>query len=296
MFDTLKRVLNYRFFTFMVTLFLGHNCWSVMVFDTIYINRGEMMAVDSSMMPYFSFNSTHTFNKENHRILLNVGDDLTLTVINTDTITHGFSIKNYTSQMALIQAQDTADIYHTFNGAAAYIYYDHTNQESYRYMGLAGMIVVENPTAQTRSFYWNLKDHQKSYNIDLNQGISVDWNNYYPNYFTVNGASNPHINSDTNARVVGSVGDTIRIYMVNTGQSTHSMHFHGYHSEIKYSSKYPNHIGRLKDTFPILSMAVVIIELIPDQVGEYPVHDHNLVAVSGGNIYPNGMFVTLLID
>jgi FtsP/CotA-like multicopper oxidase with cupredoxin domain len=141
-----------------------------------------------------------------------------------------------------------------------------------------------------------MKDHQKSYNMDLSQGFSVDWSDYYPNYFTVNGASNPHINADTNARVVGSVGDTIKIYMVNTGQSIHSMHFHGYHSKIVYSSKYSSHISRIKDTFPVHSMEVVIIELIPDQVGEYPVHDHNLVAVSGGNIYPNGMFVTILIE
>jgi len=43
-------------------------------------------------------------------------------------------------------------------------------------------------------------------------------------------------------------------------------------------------------------MELVIVEIVPHQVGEYPVHDHNLVAVSGGNIYPNGMFLTILID
>ncbi len=76
----------------------------------------------------------------------------------------------------------------------------------------------------------------------------------------------------------------------------HSLHFHGYHLKIVFSSKTPSNVGRLKDTFPVHSMESIILELIPDQVGEYPVHDHNLVAVSGGNIYPNGMFLTLLIQ
>jgi len=52
----------------------------------------------------------------------------------------------------------------------------------------------------------------------------------------------------------------------------------------------------MKDTFPVYSMETVVLELVPNQVGEYPVHDHNLVAVSGASMYPNGMFLTLLID
>jgi FtsP/CotA-like multicopper oxidase with cupredoxin domain len=285
-----------KLFTCFTLLCLSYSSWAVVVSDTVYINRGEMMAVDSTMMPYFAFNTSNIFEVENHRILLNVGDDLILTIINTDTVAHGFDIKDYVNVDTLISAQDSAVIYQTFTVPSAYIYYDYSNAGSFRYMGLAGMIVVEDPTAQTSSFYWNLKEHQKSFNVDLSQGLTVDWTNYYPDYFTVNGRSNPHINADTNARVVGNVGDTIKIYMVNTGQSIHSMHFHGYHGEIKYSSKFPMHAGRIKDTFPAHSMEVMIIELVPDQIGEYPVHDHNLVAVSGGNIYPNGMFVTILID
>jgi hypothetical protein len=38
-----------------------------------------------------------------------------------------------------------------------------------------------------------------------------------------------------------------------------------------------------------------VFRLIPDQPGEFPVHDHNLVATTGGNIYPLGMFLTMMI-
>ena len=70
----------------------------------------------------------------------------------------------------------------------------------------------------------------------------------------------------------------------------------GYHLEIISSSENESHEGRSKDTFPIKSSQSMILELIPDKTGEYPVHDHNLVAVSGGGIYPNGMFLTMLIE
>jgi FtsP/CotA-like multicopper oxidase with cupredoxin domain len=281
---------------FLVGLASGFNSEAITVSDTVYINRGEMMAVDSSYIPYLAFNSTSEFKKLNKRLHVSIGDSLRLTIINTDSVDHGFDIKYYSGLSTVIQPLDSATVTFTFPAIGAHIYYDPTNSEGYRYMGLAGMIVVEDPNSSSTSFYWNIKDHQKSFNETIGQGLAVDWSEYYPDYFTINGNSNPHINDDSDARVVGNVGDTILIYMVNTGQSLHSLHYHGYHSEIKYSSKFPTHVGRLKDTFAIPSMETVLVELIPHQLGEFPVHDHNLVAVSGGNIYPNGMFLTMLIN
>jgi FtsP/CotA-like multicopper oxidase with cupredoxin domain len=183
-----------------------------------------------------------------------------------------------------------------FGEAGTFIYYDPLLEEDYRYMGLGGMIVVLNPNSSAQNFYWNLKEHQPSYNDDIYNGLAADWSAYYPTYFTLNGNSNPHINDDESARVVGNVGDTLHVYMVNTGSSIHSIHYHGYHAEIIESTKFPSHVGRNKDTFAIYSMEIVVVELVPFQTGEYPVHDHNLVAVSGGNVYPNGMFLTIRIE
>lgn len=284
-----------------VALFvLGNVCaiqsFAIIIEDTVFINRGQMMAVDSTYIPYFAFNSTSTFNKENSRLILNTGDTMDLTVINTDSLSHGFNVKSYANVDTLIPPNSSAVVSFSFSFDGAHIYYDHSFSEGFRYMGLGGMIISINATTNAARFYWNMKEHQKVFNETLDQGSSVNWNDYYPEYFTINGNSNPHINTDSIARVVGSVGDTIHIYMVNTGQSLHSIHFHGYHATIINSTKFPSHIGRSKDTFGVHSMEAVVIELVPDQIGEYPVHDHNLVAVSGGNIYPNGMFLTIFID
>jgi len=85
------------------------------------------------------------------------------------------------------------------------------------------------------------------------------------------------------------------IYIANTGQSIHSIHFHGYHVKVVSSSKEPTHAGRSKDSLPVFPSETMVLQLIPDKPGEYPVHDHNLIGTTGGNLYPQGMFTTILI-
>jgi len=286
---SLKKYLILFYCTLLIQIVFAIN-----VNQTLYINSDNYMAVDTTQFPYYSFNQTPIFQAENKRIIISPNDSLFLMIINNDTLTHGFNIKNYLGVNKTIFAGDTAYVACTFSSAGINLYYDSFNYPDNRYMGLGGMIVVDGSNAS--KFFWNIKEHQKLWNISLANGGSVVWQNYYPDYFTINGNSNPDINLDTNARITGNIGDTIRIYISNTGQAIHSLHFHGYHSTIVHSSKNPNHVGRLKDTFPIGSMESLILELIPNQIGEYPVHDHNLVAVSGGHIYPNGMFLTILIQ
>jgi hypothetical protein len=43
-------------------------------------------------------------------------------------------------------------------------------------------------------------------------------------------------------------------------------------------------------------MQALLLEMVPDKPGRYAVHDHNLVAVSGGGIHPNGMFLIMEIQ
>ncbi|MFY0644056.1 MAG: multicopper oxidase domain-containing protein [Bacteroidia bacterium] len=262
---------------------------------TIYINAGMFTAVDGKQFPYVAFNNSKSFDQENARILFNVGDTLQLTVVNKDAVIHGFNIKGEVIQY-LISAGDSITLDLTTDEAKAWFYHDHSQNDRYYAMGLGGMIVALNSTSSAKRFYWNIKDHQKSFNDSLSNGKQVEWNKYEPDYFTINGKSHPQINADASARIAGVVGDTIHIYMVNTGKGIHDIHYHGYHCRIIQSTKNPNHIGRSKDTFPIYSKEIVVVELVPHQPGEFPVHEHNLVAVTGGGYYPSGMFSTILIQ
>lgn len=261
--------------------------------QTIYINSGVSTCVDGATMSYKAFNSTTTFTNNNERLQIGVGDTLFLQVINTDTVEHGFDIKWTTGIRDTVQPDDTINVTFSSNTTGLYIYYDHLNYPSNAYLGLAGIIAVG---ANSNSYFWNIKDHELAWNDSISNGGTVDWMTYYPDYFTINGKSNPNINSDTTARVTGTVGDTILIFMANTGQADHSIHFHGYHCTILYSSMNSAYVGRSKDTFPIKEMEGYVLRLIPDQTGEYPVHDHNLLSITGGGLYPFGMFLTILIQ
>ena len=123
----------------------------------------------------------------------------------------------------------------------------------------------------------------------------MDLTNYRPNYFLINGLSNPKIDQDTLAKVRGNVGDTLQLFVLNSGNAVHSLHFHGYHVKVIYSSRSSEVVGWVKDTYALYKGEVVQLEIVPDKPGEYPVHDHNLVAITANNIYPKGMFTTLVI-
>ncbi|MDG1842184.1 MAG: multicopper oxidase domain-containing protein [Crocinitomicaceae bacterium] len=274
-------------------LIISCGVYSATVNKTIYINAGQMTCFDGNQMFYNAFNESTVFNNQNTQLSIQVGDSLLLKIINNDSIIHGFDIKWTNGLNQIIPSGDSSEIIFSSQEVGAFIYFDPLNYPNNAYVGLSGIIAVG---INTNSYFWNIKDHKLSWNDTIGNGNQVNWLSYYPDYFTINGKSNPNINLDTSARVVGNIGDTILIFMANTGQAEHSIHFHGYHCEIISSSFNANHVGRSKDTFPIKVMESYVLKLIPHQTGEYPVHDHNLLAITGGGLYPFGMFLTILIQ
>ena len=257
--------------------------------DTLYINRGNLITVKKTNIRSFAFNRTPNFEANNFVIKIASGF-LDLIIINNDTVLHGFSLIGFGPLTQGIKPDSSAKILLPIN-EGMYLYYDPVNAPSNVYMGAAGMIVVSN--SGQRSFYWNLKEHESRLNDSISTGGHFRKQTYNPDFFTINGLSYPDIQNDTTARVWGSVGDTIRIYLANTGQSMHSIHFHGFHTRCIFSTTSNIQVGWVKDTWAIRSMEGILLELVADKQGKYSVHDHNLVAVSGGNTHPNGMFTIM---
>ena len=266
------------------------------VFKNIFINRGIFTTVKNTTFPYFAFNSTTTFTSLNTVITVLKNDTLIINVTNNDTIKHGFKIKNYAGPSYTINpaANITTTIITTQR--SIFIYYDHLNYPRNEYMGLAGIISVKDK-ASDKVYFWNLKDHLTSYSQQLAiTGSTVNWLNYYPDYFTINGKSFPDLQADPTAKILNQKNDTIYIYIANTGQSMHSLHFHGFHLKSVYVDCKKLQQNWIKDTWGLFSMDATVLRMIPDKTGKYSVHDHNLVAVSGGNTHPNGMFTIMQIN
>ena len=284
-----------RSFCCFLFVFSISNSFATTVNQTLYINRGIFTTVNLTAFPFLAFNNTSAFNSLNTVINITANDTLILKVINNDTAMHGFDVKGYSGISATINPADSISDTLIFTSERIYLYYDNYNYPDNRYMGLSGMICVNNSTTD-KKYYWDIKEHATTYNDQLANNNSVDWKMYEPDYFTINGLSFPDLQNDSTARVLGNVGDTIHIFAANTGQSVHSIHFHGFHCRTLFSTGNNIKTDWVKDTFPLRSMEALVLELIPDKTGEYSVHDHNLVAVSGGGKHPNGMFIIMKIQ
>lgn len=289
----IKKTYN---FIIILILFFSISAKAVTINKTLYINKGQFVAIDSShKAPYYAFNTSKKFDAKNAVFTVTTNDVLVLKIINTDTIKHGFNVKNYTPLNSVINPGDSVTHTLNFNAEGVFIYYDSYEYPKYSYMGAAGMICVDNNTS-SKKFYWNLKEHQLSYNYQLDSNKTVNWKNYSPDWYTTNSLSYPFsVTDDTSAFVYGQIGDTIHIFVANTGQAAHSMHFHGFHCKI-IASPNPKYLGWMKDTFPINKMEGVVFELVPDQLGQYAVHDANLMTRTGGGILLFGMinFISIL--
>ncbi|MDQ3071763.1 MAG: multicopper oxidase domain-containing protein [Bacteroidota bacterium] len=259
--------------------------------EKVFINRGIYTAVDGNTFPMLAFNSTSTFEPVNKVFIVTSGDNIEFNIHNNDSSIHEILIPGESLPVKILPGD--SGIISIALPDGLYLLQDAARYPAFGYMGLSAMISVSSHSGP--EFYWNLKEQQSEWNRRINQGQSVDFNNYDPDHYTINGLTHPAIMSDTLAVVRGKVGDTIRIYIANSGLSVHSIHFHGYHCTVKYTSSTWVKTGWSKDTFPIDSMETLILELVPDKPGEYPVHDHNLIALTSGDTHPNGMMVHIII-
>ena len=259
--------------------------------QTLYINRGSLTTIKKTTFPAVAINPTPIFETRCAVLSVLTGEQLDVTVVNTDSVVHGFSVSGFPSESVTIKSGDSATLHLTFEKEGIYVYYDSVKYPSYVCLGAAGMITVSR--SYEHSFFWNIKDYQSSLNQAIALGESFSKQSYDPDFFTINGLSYPDIQSDTTARVWGSVGDTVRIYLANTGQSMHSIHFHGFHPTCLFSTSSAMRVGWSKDTWALRSMDAVLLEFVVDKPGRYSVHDHNLVAVTAAKTHPNGMFTIM---
>ena len=86
-------------FTFGV--FFSFNSFSTTVNQSLYIVADSLLTVDSTKVPYITFNETLTYNQSNPIINLMQGDTLDLWVFNTDSLVHDFVIKGVSSVISI---------------------------------------------------------------------------------------------------------------------------------------------------------------------------------------------------
>ena len=131
------------------------------VTQSLFLNRGVFVTVDTVSLPALAWNHSSTFSTRNQDILLAPGDSLILTLTNTDTANHIFSVNG--SQIHLNPGQTGTFPLH-FPDIGVYIYQDAAAYPANAYLGAAGMIVVDGYA--DRRFYWNVREVERCRSIN----------------------------------------------------------------------------------------------------------------------------------
>lgn len=288
----MKRIL----LTLCITILTTAQALATVLEETIYLNRGTFTTVSGSTFIALAYNTSPVFDANNAVVEIATGDTLSLTVFNNDSLPHGFHLENETATWGVMNEGESLSGLITSASRQLIIFFDDYDYPSNRYMGAGGMICFfEAGDEDIPRYFWNIKEHSTDFNNSIANNEAVNWNEYTPDYFTINGKSFPDLQLDETAVVSENVGQFVHIYMANTGQSAHSIHFHGFHSTSIFHTDAAQ-TNRVKETWPLKQMQGAILEMLADKTGQYSVHDHNLVAVSGGGIHPNGMFLIMTIE
>lgn len=275
------------------SLQLSQLSYASIIHQKIVLNKGELLTVDSVQVPYYAFNADTVFGQTNERLKIVIGDSLVLSVMNNTADVQEFVLTDFSINRTIAAGATEQVTLHALK-AGIHIYLAGKSGKQIDLWGAAGMLIITNQSDAVKStFYWNLKDFESQKVLQLDSGKSVDWSTYYPDYFMVNGLGKDQLVGDAASNVKGAVGESILIMLTNTGNVNHSIHFHGYHCLAQEVTSKRVQKGCSKDTFPLEAGDGLILLLVPDKPGFYPVHDHNLIAVSGGGKYPNGIFMVL---
>ena len=259
--------------------------------DTLWINSGEWHQSQDTMQ-VLRFNETAVFDTSNVAISTFADASLFLTVINTDTEPHDFGIDGIWSFGVEILPNDTTTLEIPPLSMGTYRYF--SGDQRGVYLGLSGVLKVG--LIMPNQFHWNLADCMPERMDSISSGGELlDEEPYIPRYFSINSYTYPHTALDANGYVALNLGDTCTISIVNSGFMDHVLHFHGFHVEYLSTTIQTSRIGWIKDTIPLQQGEGVTLLLIANQAGIYPVHNHNLIAVTNSGFYPGGMLTLINI-
>lgn len=256
---------------------------------TLYLNKGEVNQLGETFS-VAAFNSDENLSSKNAIIALDVDELLTLTVINTDTLDHTLTIDGHLTEDNLLPAGESTVFELSFAEIGTYRYFSATSYGEL--IGASGVIHVGLNDAPV--FSWNLFDLNREHTHALAATDATEMPaQYQPELFLINGRFFPETLEDPDALVALDLNEEAYITIVNSGYMDHVMHFHGFHIEVVSSQKQPERVGWSKDTIPVKSGEAMTVRLVANLEGVYPVHDHNLIAVTNTGFYPGGMITQI---
>ena len=287
---------------------------------TYYITNGFISMPDFTSVYFMGYSdSSSGLNVPATPLIIQEGDTVNLTIVNTLNTPHSFKIDGVVDS-GTINGGSQKTISFQVSNPGTYMFYDGVNEPYNRIVGLHGPMAVM-PQGSTNTLYAGSPTFQQQYFWVFND-IDPNWNDavrrgqtptgeYIPRYFTINGQSarppgapghgDPSIDAMTNPSTAlhGSIGDRALVRSVNGGLCNHAVHCHGNHMEWLTSNGqirphiWKKDIIRLDHTRGTMDM-IYPFEAPPDAwppetTGCYPMHLHNEMSqTAGGGSYMFG--------
>jgi hypothetical protein len=260
--------------------------------DTLWLQLNEAVLGGDSM-PALRFCEGATWDSLNYSFHMAADVPQSLVVHNGDTVDHAFALNVEGWEPVALVAGTATELTLPSLSAGSYCY--GLESERGKVLGGAGIVMVGNDDLP--HFHWNLGDWEPARLASVAEGGTVEEGApYVPRQFTVNDRTFPNTMNDPYGYVQIGVGTSCYITIANQGSMDHVLHFHGFHVEVLQASKHPERVGWIKDTVPFLQGEVTVVRLDAFQPGMYPVHNHNLIAVTNAGFYPGGMITHLDIQ
>lgn len=279
---------------------------------TLFISSGALSVngAGGANIPAWGFSNTADAPEfPGPPMLASEGDTLNITVINTHNIAHNFSVVGISTAAAAIPPNTSRTYSLTLDTAGTYLYHDSLNDNINREMGMYGAIVV-GPSDGSNNVWtggpafdlqrtWVLGDMDKSrWNDVASSGGAVNTAVYKPNYFLINGMGGFDAMHDLGNTVVdGTVGQTALIRIVNGGQFSQTLHFHGNHVQVvskngtRQAAPY-----KLRDVVTVPPLGTMQVLFVMNQPGEYPMHNHTAQMETANGVYLNGVATMIIMQ
>ncbi|MFT6279753.1 MAG: hypothetical protein ACJAU0_002588, partial [Flavobacteriales bacterium] len=251
------------------------------------------ITVGTADVSFCSFNETEELTAQSKVINLPFGEQLELIIYNTDSLPHTFTIDGIIDTDNVIGGGLSGVFTLDFPSEGTYRYYSDVSYG--KSIGANGIILVG--FDQAPNYYWNLFDLNKDLTDELaNTSVSAIVSPYQPELFLINGAHFPNTLDDPSAMIEMSLNDEVIISVINGGNMDHVLHFHGFHVQILEASVQSIRTNWIKDSVVMKKGEALTLKLIGNQIGVYPVHDHNLIAVTNTGFYPGGMLTQIIVS
>jgi len=307
---------------------LAPRAYAATVDRTFYITEGFITQMTGEDVYHMAFsNSQLDLNVPGESFIVQEGDTVNISIVNTLQTTHSFVIDGIVDSGA-IAGGTTKNLSFIATRSGSFMYYDKLNAPYNRLCGLHGGMAIMPRNSSTELYpgsltfvqqqFWVFNDIDPIWNSMVQNGLTPN-TPFIPRYFTLNGlggrppgapgSHDPNLDAITDPRSAlhGHIGDRTLVRVINAGMCQQAVHTHANHMEWLTSNGVVRPDVWKKDIIPLDGNCGQIDVIFPFETppdawppvstGAYPMHLHTEMSqTAGGGFYMFGAMTDIYFE